>query len=73
MRYDFGKIEKKWQDRWDEAGIFKATDDYSKPKFYGLVAVSYTHLLLPKPRSESRTTRASTTAIQNPLWSTKAA
>ena len=35
MRYDFGKIEKKWQDRWDEAGIFKATDDYSKPKFYG--------------------------------------
>ena len=37
MRYDFGKIEKKWQDRWDEAGIFKATDDYSKPKFYGLV------------------------------------
>ena len=41
MRYDFGKIEKKWQDRWDEAGIFKATDDYSKPKFYGLVEFPY--------------------------------
>ncbi len=41
MRYDFGKIEKKWQDKWDEAGIFKASDDYSKPKFYGLVEFPY--------------------------------
>ncbi|MGN1410024.1 MAG: class I tRNA ligase family protein, partial [Eubacteriales bacterium] len=41
MRYDFDKIEKKWQDRWEEAGIFKATDDYSKPKFYGLVEFPY--------------------------------
>ncbi|MBE6616358.1 MAG: leucine--tRNA ligase [Ruminococcaceae bacterium] len=41
MRYDFTNIEKKWQDKWDEAGIFKATEDYSKPKFYGLVEFPY--------------------------------
>ena len=41
MKYDFTNIEKKWQDRWDEAGIFKATEDYSKPKFYGLVEFPY--------------------------------
>ena len=41
MRYDFSNIEKKWQDKWDEAGIFKATEDYSKPKFYGLVEFPY--------------------------------
>ncbi len=41
MKYDFSNIEKKWQDRWDEAGIFKATEDYSKPKFYGLVEFPY--------------------------------
>ncbi len=41
MKYDFSNIEKKWQDKWDEAGIFKATEDYSKPKFYGLVEFPY--------------------------------
>ena len=41
MKYDFTNIEKKWQDRWDEAGIFMATEDYSKPKFYGLVEFPY--------------------------------
>ncbi|MBR3751037.1 MAG: leucine--tRNA ligase [Clostridia bacterium] len=35
------KIEKKWQDIWEAEGAFKATDDYSKPKFYGLIEFPY--------------------------------
>ena len=41
MKYDFAAIEKKWQDRWEEAGIFKASDDHSKKKFYALVEFPY--------------------------------
>ncbi|MBQ2765673.1 MAG: class I tRNA ligase family protein, partial [Clostridia bacterium] len=41
MKYDFSAIEKKWQDRWDAEGVFKAAEDYSKPKFYGLVEFPY--------------------------------
>jgi len=41
MKYDFSAIEKKWQDRWEEMGTFKATEDYSKPKFYALVEFPY--------------------------------
>ena len=41
MRYDFKNIEKKWQDRWEESGIFHAEDNSSKPKFYGLVEFPY--------------------------------
>ncbi len=41
MKYDFSAIEKKWQDKWDEAGIFKAVDFSEKPKFYGLVEFPY--------------------------------
>lgn len=41
MEYDFTAIEKKWQDKWDEAGIFRASDDYSKKKFYSLVEFPY--------------------------------
>jgi len=41
MKYDFSAIEKKWQDKWEEAGIFHAEDDCSKPKFYGLVEFPY--------------------------------
>ena len=37
MKCDFGKIEKKWQDIWEEKGVFHAKNDYSKPKFYALV------------------------------------
>ena len=36
MKYDFSAIESKWQQKWDEAGIFRASDDHTKPKFYGL-------------------------------------
>ncbi len=41
MKYDFKNIEKKWQDEWENAGIFHASDDFTKPKFYGLVEFPY--------------------------------
>ena len=41
MKYDYTAIEKKWQDKWEEAGIFKAEDVSDKPKFYNLVEFPY--------------------------------
>ena len=40
-RYDHKAIEEKWQKYWDEHDTFKASDDYSKPKFYALVEFPY--------------------------------
>ncbi len=34
-------IEKKWQKIWDEQQAFTAKNDYSKPKFYGLIEFPY--------------------------------
>ncbi len=39
--YDPKKIEPKWQQKWDEAEVFKAEDFGEKPKFYGLVEFPY--------------------------------
>ncbi|MBR1704072.1 MAG: leucine--tRNA ligase [Clostridia bacterium] len=39
--YDFKSVEKKWQDRWEDAGVFHAEDFSEKPKFYGLVEFPY--------------------------------
>ena len=41
MRYDFKTIEGKWQKRWEAEGTFRASNDTSKPKFYGLVEFPY--------------------------------
>ncbi|MDP4108908.1 MAG: leucine--tRNA ligase [Bacillota bacterium] len=41
MKYDFAAIEKKWQDKWEEAQVFRAGNDYKKPKFYALVEFPY--------------------------------
>lgn len=41
MRYDFKTIEEKWQKRWETEGTFRASNDTSKPKFYGLVEFPY--------------------------------
>ncbi len=41
MKHDFDRIESKWQQKWEEAEIFKATEDRSKPKFYALVEFPY--------------------------------
>ena len=40
-KYNFKKIEKKWQDIWDEEGCFYAEDDSDKQKFYPLVEFPY--------------------------------
>ncbi|MDD4699595.1 MAG: leucine--tRNA ligase [Oscillospiraceae bacterium] len=41
MKYDFKKIETKWQNTWDEEHTFEAKNDYSLPKFYALVEFPY--------------------------------
>ena len=41
MKYDFKKIEPKWQKRWEDAKLFEAKDFSDKPKFYGLVEFPY--------------------------------
>ncbi|MDO4805365.1 MAG: leucine--tRNA ligase [Lachnospiraceae bacterium] len=41
MKYNFRHIEQKWQNAWEEAGIFEAQDSTDKPKFYGLVEFPY--------------------------------
>jgi len=39
--YNFRTIEKKWQDRWEQTGIFNAKPVANKPKFYSLDMFPY--------------------------------
>ena len=39
--YDYKAIEKKWQEKWEQAGIFHAVNGSDKPKFYALVEFPY--------------------------------
>ena len=41
MKYEHARIDKKWQDRWEEAKLFEASEDHSKKKFYSLVEFPY--------------------------------
>ena len=41
LKYDFAAIEPKWQERWEEAKVFSASDKSGKPKFYGLIEFPY--------------------------------
>ncbi|QAT49761.1 leucine--tRNA ligase [Caproiciproducens sp. NJN-50] len=41
MKYDHRPIEKKWQDRWEEAGVFHASDRHDMPKYYTLIEFPY--------------------------------
>ena len=41
MAYNFKKVEKKWQDKWEKEGTFNAEQDYSKKKWYGLIEFPY--------------------------------
>ena len=41
MGYDFKTVEKKWQKRWEESGVFHAKNDYTLPKFFCLVEFPY--------------------------------
>ncbi|MBO7156558.1 MAG: class I tRNA ligase family protein, partial [Clostridia bacterium] len=40
-KYDFSKVEKKWQDYWYDQKVFEIKEDPSKPKFYGLIEFPY--------------------------------
>ena len=35
------EIEKKWQKKWEESGVFKTRDDSDKPKYYALSMFPY--------------------------------
>lgn len=41
MEYNFGEIEKRWQQYWAEHQIYKVTEDQSKPKYYVLDMFPY--------------------------------
>ena len=41
QRYEHDSIELKWQKRWEDAHCNEAKEDYSKPKFYGLIEFPY--------------------------------
>ena len=41
MKHEFKEIERKWQNKWDEAKAFEVKIDYSKPKYYALVEFPY--------------------------------
>ena len=39
--YDFKAVEKKWQQKWEETGVFHAKQDFTLPKYYCLVEFPY--------------------------------
>ncbi len=39
--YNFKGIEKKWQDKWDEAQCFHAVNGSDKPKFFAMIEFPY--------------------------------
>jgi leucyl-tRNA synthetase len=41
MEYNFSEIEKKWQQQWTEAGVYKVPNDTTKPKYYVLDMFPY--------------------------------
>ena len=41
MKYEFNRIERKWQDRWAKAGCYHVVTGDPKPKYYALVEFPY--------------------------------
>ena len=41
MDYNFKAVEPKWQEKWEDAGVFHAEDRSDKPKYYALVEFPY--------------------------------
>ncbi len=41
MKYNHKAVEPKWQKIWEEKGVFHASDDVSKEKFYALIEFPY--------------------------------
>ncbi|GAB4108778.1 MAG: leucine--tRNA ligase [Acidobacteriota bacterium] len=39
--YDFTAIETRWQERWEAAGIYRASDRQDRPKYYVLIEFPY--------------------------------
>ncbi|MDC3158038.1 leucine--tRNA ligase, partial [Candidatus Pelagibacter sp.] len=40
-RYNFKKVESKWQEKWEQSEVFKSSIDHSKEKFYCLEMFPY--------------------------------
>ncbi|MDD2422569.1 MAG: leucine--tRNA ligase, partial [Heliobacteriaceae bacterium] len=40
-KYDFQKVEAKWQQVWEETGLYQVTEDPGKPKYYCLEMFPY--------------------------------
>lgn len=41
MAYNFKEVEAKWQKKWEKEGTFNAKQDFTLPKWYGLVEFPY--------------------------------
>ena len=41
MAYNFKAIEQKWQNKWEENGTFNAKENYTMPKWFGLIEFPY--------------------------------
>ena len=41
MKYEFGRIEKKWQEIWEQKKVYAAVTGSDRPKFYGLIEFPY--------------------------------
>ena len=41
MKYDHTDMEAKWQKQWEEKGVFHASNDSDKPKYYTLIEFPY--------------------------------
>ena len=53
MKYNHKAVESKWQKIWEDKGVFHASDDTSKEKFYALIEFPYPSgqgLLVGHPR-----------------------
>ncbi len=41
LKYEYSRIEKKWQEKWRQAQAFRCENASGKPKFFGLVEFPY--------------------------------
>ena len=41
MAYNFKEVEEKWQKKWEKEGAFYAKNDYTLPKWFGLIEFPY--------------------------------
>ena len=41
LHYDPAELDRKWQQRWEESGIYRVRDDDPRPKWYELTMYPY--------------------------------